>query len=129
MSPDTEKKVITITLIKNWLKTIDLQDMMGYSKKSSQELRKYLKINRAPFPPELTTRKSSPLLSKKFLPPVKILPMILVQNPNYPLSHWLLFHPQSLPIFYWMRMILKVPDYHYKAQMTPPWKRRNKCCH
>ena len=97
MSPDTEKKVITITLIKNWLKTIDLQDMMGYSKKSSQELRKYLKINRAPFPPELTTRKSSPLLSKKFLPPVKILPMILVQNPNYPLSHWLLFHPQSLP--------------------------------
>ena len=75
--------MITITLIKNWLKTIDLQDMTGYSKKSSQELRKYLKINRASFPPELTTRKSSPLLSKKFLPPVKILPMILVQNPNY----------------------------------------------
>ena len=34
-------KMITITLItKNWLKTLDLRDMMGYNKKSSKEPKK-----------------------------------------------------------------------------------------
>ena len=59
-------KMITITLTKNWLKTFDLHDMIGYNKKSSKKAKKYLKRNGAPFTPESSTRKSPcPLLSKQ----------------------------------------------------------------
>ena len=51
-------KIIIITLIMNWLKTLDLRDMMEYNKKSSKEPKKYLKRNGAPFTPESSTRKS-----------------------------------------------------------------------
>ena len=59
--------MITITLIKNWLKTLDLRDMMGYNKKLSKEPKKYLKRNGAPFTPESSTRKSPRLLLSKQL--------------------------------------------------------------
>jgi hypothetical protein len=59
-------KMITITLItKNWLKTLDLRDMMGYNKKSSKEPKKNLKRNGAPFTPESSTRLSPRL--KRYL--------------------------------------------------------------
>ena len=60
-------KIIIITLIMNWLKTLDLRDMMGYNKKSSKEPKKYLKRNGAPFTPESSTRKSPRLLLSKQL--------------------------------------------------------------
>ena len=59
--------MISITLIKNWLKTIDLHDMMEFSKNSSEELKKYLKRKGAPLTPESTTRKSPRLLLSKKL--------------------------------------------------------------
>ena len=58
-------KMITITLTKNWLKTFDLHDMIGYNKKSSKKAKKYLKRNGAPFTPESSTRLSPCL--KKYL--------------------------------------------------------------
>ena len=60
--------MIKLTLIKNWLITLDLRNMMGYDKNSSKEPKKYLKRNGAhPFTPESSTRKSPRLLLSKQL--------------------------------------------------------------
>ena len=55
--------MVKITDNKNWIKTLDLRDMIGYNKKSSKESKKYLKRNSALFALESSTRLS-PRLKK-----------------------------------------------------------------